>query len=152
MLVSDHLRPAALKAGVDLKPGQRFGFHNLRQSLSSLPITARKPTWAQRRIGSTAGTPGPRLTCTRNRLWSSELRAEESVLMDSNGEGGWAVGVEVWSRRLLVTVSPSINCCIVIKTQIALQLTNVHLHSESKATDNQCRHVESTVGAIVKQI
>src|ERR1700693_1356900 len=26
MLVSDHLRPAALKAGVDLKPGQRFGF------------------------------------------------------------------------------------------------------------------------------
>jgi len=29
MLVSNHLRPAAIKARVNLKPGQRFGFHNL---------------------------------------------------------------------------------------------------------------------------
>ena len=42
MLVSDHLRPAAIKAGVVLKPGQRFGFHNLRHSLSSLLITGQK--------------------------------------------------------------------------------------------------------------
>ncbi len=42
MLVSDYLRPAALKAGVILKPGQRFGFHNLRHSLSSLLITGKK--------------------------------------------------------------------------------------------------------------
>jgi integrase len=27
---------------VDLKPGQRFGFHNLRHSLSSLLITGKK--------------------------------------------------------------------------------------------------------------
>ncbi len=42
MIVADHLRPAALKAGVTLKPGQRFGFHNLRHSLSSLLITGQK--------------------------------------------------------------------------------------------------------------
>jgi integrase len=42
MLVADHLRPAAIKAGVVLKPGQRFGFHNLRHSLSSLLITGQK--------------------------------------------------------------------------------------------------------------
>src|ERR1700676_753321 len=39
MLVVDYLRPAAIKACVTLKPGQRFGFHNLRHSLSSLLIT-----------------------------------------------------------------------------------------------------------------
>jgi integrase len=43
MLVADHPRPAAIKAGVVLKPGQRFGFHNLRHSLSSLLITEQKP-------------------------------------------------------------------------------------------------------------
>jgi integrase len=42
MLVSDYLRPAALKAGVNLQPGQRFGFHNLRHSLSSLLVTGMK--------------------------------------------------------------------------------------------------------------
>ena len=42
MLVADHLRPAAIEAGVILKPGQRFGFHNLRHSLSSLLITGQK--------------------------------------------------------------------------------------------------------------
>src|ERR1035437_10248839 len=30
MLCVDYLRPAAIKAGVELEKGQRFGFHNLR--------------------------------------------------------------------------------------------------------------------------
>jgi integrase len=42
MLVSDHLRPAAIKAGVILNRGQRFGFNNLRHSLSTLLITGKK--------------------------------------------------------------------------------------------------------------
>jgi Phage integrase family len=42
MLVADHLCPAAIKAGVALKPGQRFGFQNLGHSLSSLLITGQK--------------------------------------------------------------------------------------------------------------
>jgi integrase len=42
MLVADHLRPAAIKAVVILNPGQRFGFHNLRHSLSSLLIAGKK--------------------------------------------------------------------------------------------------------------
>jgi len=33
--VSDHLRPAAIAAGVQLEKGQRFGLHNLRHSLSN---------------------------------------------------------------------------------------------------------------------
>jgi integrase len=36
MLVSDHLRPAAVKAGVIAEDWDgRFGFHNLRHSLAS---------------------------------------------------------------------------------------------------------------------
>ena len=41
MLVEDHLRPAAVKAGVpELLSGQkvRFGFHNLRHSLASFLV------------------------------------------------------------------------------------------------------------------
>jgi integrase len=35
IFVNDHLRPAAVKAGVKLEKGQRFGLHNLRHSLST---------------------------------------------------------------------------------------------------------------------
>jgi integrase len=35
VFVADHLRPAAIKAGVQIAKGQRFGFHNLRHSLSN---------------------------------------------------------------------------------------------------------------------
>jgi predicted heme/steroid binding protein len=54
MLVSDHLRPAAIKAGVlrvaedsrvydsSGSPVKRFGFHNLRHSLSTALMTGEK--------------------------------------------------------------------------------------------------------------
>lgn len=35
IFVQDYLRPAAIKAGVKIAPGQRFGLHNLRHSLST---------------------------------------------------------------------------------------------------------------------
>ena len=35
ILTADYLRPAAIAAGVQLKPGQRFGFHNFRHGLAS---------------------------------------------------------------------------------------------------------------------
>lgn len=35
VLTLDHLRPAAIAAGVKLKKGQRFGFHNFRHGLAS---------------------------------------------------------------------------------------------------------------------
>jgi len=35
VLTGDHLRPAAIAAGVKLKKGQRFGFHNFRHGLAS---------------------------------------------------------------------------------------------------------------------
>jgi integrase len=35
VFVADHLRPAAIKAGVHIEDGQRFGLHNLRHSLSN---------------------------------------------------------------------------------------------------------------------
>jgi integrase len=34
VFVADHLRPAALKAGVQIPDGHRFGLHNMRHSLS----------------------------------------------------------------------------------------------------------------------
>ena len=41
---SAHLRPAAIAAGVVLKPGQRFGFHNLRHSLATFLINKENDT------------------------------------------------------------------------------------------------------------
>jgi len=40
--VADYLRPAAIKAGVPVVPGQRFGLHNLRHSLSNWLVNAGK--------------------------------------------------------------------------------------------------------------
>lgn len=40
--VADHLRPAALKAGVAIGDGQRFGLHNLRHSLSNWLVNKAK--------------------------------------------------------------------------------------------------------------
>jgi arsenate reductase len=44
ILAADHLRPAAIAAGVVLKPGQRFGFHNLRHSLATFLINKEQDT------------------------------------------------------------------------------------------------------------
>jgi len=35
IFVADHLRPAAKKAGIGIRDGQRFALHNLRHSLSN---------------------------------------------------------------------------------------------------------------------
>jgi len=42
IFVAHHLRPAALKAGVQIRPGQRFGLHNLRHSLSNWLVNKAK--------------------------------------------------------------------------------------------------------------
>ena len=42
VFVADHLRPAAITAGVRIEPGQRFGLHNLRHSLSSWLVNKAK--------------------------------------------------------------------------------------------------------------
>jgi integrase len=42
IFVADHLRPAAMKAGVSIQPGQRFGLHNLRHSLSNWLVNKAK--------------------------------------------------------------------------------------------------------------
>ncbi len=42
VFVADHLRPAAIAAGVKIEPGQRFGLHNLRHSLSSWLVNKAK--------------------------------------------------------------------------------------------------------------
>ena len=42
IFVADHLRPAARKAGVQIGDGQRFGFHNLRHSLSNWLVNKAK--------------------------------------------------------------------------------------------------------------
>ena len=42
VLAADYLRPAAIRAGVKLAEGQRFGFHNFRHSLASFLISEKK--------------------------------------------------------------------------------------------------------------
>jgi integrase len=42
VFVCDHLRPAAIKAGVHIEKGHRFGLHNLRHSLSTWMVNQAK--------------------------------------------------------------------------------------------------------------
>jgi integrase len=42
MMAKDKIRPAAIKVGVRLEPGQRFGFHNFRHSLATFLINKGK--------------------------------------------------------------------------------------------------------------
>jgi len=42
IFVGDHLRPAAIAAGVSINEGQRFGLHNLRHSLSNWLVNKAK--------------------------------------------------------------------------------------------------------------
>jgi integrase len=42
VFVEDHLRPAAIAAGVEIPDGLRFGLHNLRHSLSNWLVNAAK--------------------------------------------------------------------------------------------------------------
>jgi integrase len=42
IFVADHLRPAAKRAGICIKVGQRFGLHNLRHSLSNWLVNKAK--------------------------------------------------------------------------------------------------------------
>jgi len=42
VFVADHLRPAAITAGLSIAKGQRFGLHNLRHSLSSWLVNKAK--------------------------------------------------------------------------------------------------------------
>lgn len=42
IFVADHLRPAAIAVGVQIPKGARFGFHNLRHSLSNWLVNKRK--------------------------------------------------------------------------------------------------------------
>jgi integrase len=39
---ADKIRPAAIKAGIRLEPGQRFGFHNFRHSLATFLVSRGK--------------------------------------------------------------------------------------------------------------
>jgi integrase len=41
-MAADKVRPAALKVGVRLKPGQSFGFHNFRHSLATFLVSRGK--------------------------------------------------------------------------------------------------------------
>jgi len=42
MMAADKIRPAAIKVGIRLEPGQRFGFHNFRHSLATFLISKGK--------------------------------------------------------------------------------------------------------------
>ena len=41
-MAADKIRPAAIKAGIRLEPGQRFGFHNFRHSLATFLVSRGK--------------------------------------------------------------------------------------------------------------
>jgi site-specific recombinase XerD len=42
MMTASKIRPAALKVGIQLSKGQRFGFHNFRHSLATFLVSRGK--------------------------------------------------------------------------------------------------------------
>jgi integrase len=42
IMAADKIRPAAIKVGIRLEPGQRFGFHNFRHSLATFRVSRGK--------------------------------------------------------------------------------------------------------------
>lgn len=79
ILTSDHLRPAAIAAGVKLKKGQRFGFHNFRHGLASWLVnqgTDVKTVQGLLRHSNVSTTLG----LYAHRVDSSMLAAQDSVM------------------------------------------------------------------------
>jgi integrase len=79
VLTFDHLRPAAIAAGVKLKKGQRFGFHNFRHGLASWLVnqgTDVKTVQGLLRHSNVSTTLG----LYAHRVNSSMLAAQDSVM------------------------------------------------------------------------
>jgi len=91
ILGADHLRPAAIKAGVVLKgSGQRFGFHNLRHSLATFLINQEKdPKTVQGMLRHADVTTT--LGLYAQSVNSSIVKAQESMLKAILRNGSQAV-------------------------------------------------------------
>lgn len=79
MLTSDHLRPAAIAAGVKMRKGQRFGFHNFRHGLASWLVnqgTDAKTVQGLLRHANVSTTLG----LYAHRVDSSMMAAQDSVM------------------------------------------------------------------------
>lgn len=79
VLTWDHLRPAAIAAGVKLKKGQRFGFHNFRHGLASWLVnqgTDVKTVQGLLRHSNVSTTLG----LYAHRVNSSMMAAQESMM------------------------------------------------------------------------
>ncbi len=79
VLTSDHLRPAAIAAGVKLRKGQRFGFHNFRHGLASWLVnqgTDVKTVQGLLRHSNVSTTLG----LYAHRVDSSMMAAQDSVM------------------------------------------------------------------------
>jgi integrase len=79
ILAADHLRPAAIAAGVVLKPGQRFGFHNLRHSLATFLINKESDTKTVQGLLRHANV-STTLGLYAQSVNSSMVKAQESML------------------------------------------------------------------------
>ena len=90
ILAADHLRPAAVAAGVVLKPGQRFGFHNLRHSLATFLINKEKDTKTVQGLLRHANV-STTLNLYAQTVNSSMVAAQESMLKAILRNGSYAV-------------------------------------------------------------
>ena len=68
IMAADKIRPAALKVGIRLEPGQRFGFHNFRHSLATFLVSRGKDVKTIQGLLRHAKVTSTRLTCIPNPL------------------------------------------------------------------------------------
>jgi integrase len=79
VLTVDHLRPAAIAAGVKLKKGQRFGFHNFRHGLASWLVNQETDIKTVQRLLCHANA-STTLGLYAHRVNSSMLAAQDSMM------------------------------------------------------------------------
>jgi Phage integrase family len=111
MMAADKIRPAAVKIGIRLEPGQQFGFHNFRHSLATFLINKGKDVKTIQGLlrhvkASTI------LDLSSQAIDESKLAAQRDVAMaitgdkDARREGGKGDGVQSpWPRHRASTFS-----------------------------------------------
>src|SRR6266853_148021 len=84
IMAADKIRPAALKVGIRLELGQRFGFHNFRHSLATFLVSRGKD------VKTIQGLPRHAKASTTLDLYSqaidtAKLEAQEDIALAITG-------------------------------------------------------------------
>jgi hypothetical protein len=97
VFVADHLRPTAITAGVPLQPGQRFGLHNMRHSLSNWLVN--KPKVEPKTVQGILRHSRIQTTLDfYTQEDSDEARAAQGAYLKAPGNAAGASAMTLWAE------------------------------------------------------